>query len=321
MTYIFIFLLLLALELTYFKIADKYNIIDKPNERSSHANVTLRGGGVVFYLGMLTYFVLSKFEYPYFFAGITIISVISLADDIKQQSPKLRLIIQFAALFLVFFQWQILDFPWYISIVALIVCAGILNAFNFMDGINGITGAYSTAVIASFWYVNTYIVEFVDNKLIYFALLSLLVFNIFNFRKKAKCFAGDIGAISMAFMVVFLLGMLILKSQDFSYIALLLVYGVDSVLTIIHRMMLKENITHPHRKHLYQLLANELNISQLVVASLYALLQIVIFAGFIGFKQHSLLYLIGVSILLAAVYILLIQKYFHLHQSKSSLNS
>lgn len=314
MTYIFIFILLLVVELAYFRIADKYNVIDKPNERSSHSTVTLRGGGVVFYFGILVYFVLSGFQYPWFFIGLTIISVISFADDIKHQSPKLRLFIQFVALFLSFIQWQILDYPWYISIMALILFAGILNAYNFMDGINGITGGYSTAVIASFWYINTYVFEFVDNALIYIVLLSLLVFNIFNFRKNAKCFAGDIGAISIGFIVVFLLGMLIVKSQDFSYIALLMVYGVDSVLTIIHRIILKENITEPHRKHLYQLLANELENSQLLISLSYALLQLVIFAGLMWFKEYNIFYIVIVSIILSAIYIVLKRKYFHLHQ-------
>lgn len=314
MTYIFIFIFLLVVELAYFKIADKYNIIDKPNERSSHTKVTLQGGGIVFYFGMLIYFMLSKFEYPYFFVGLTLISIISFTDDIKQQSPKLRLLIQFAALILVFFQLQVLDYPWYFIIMALVVCTGILNAFNFMDGINGITGGYSTAVIASFWYINNFIVEFVNNQLIYIVLLSLLVFNIFNFRKKAKCFAGDIGAISMAFIVLFLLIMLIVKTHDFSYIALLLVYGVDTVLTIIHRMILKENITQPHRKHLYQILANELKNSQLVVALIYALIQVLVFIGLIVFKQYSFLYISVVSIILTAIYIVLKKKYFHLHQ-------
>ncbi len=314
MTYIFIFILLFVVELAYFRIADKYNIIDKPNERSSHAKVTLRGGGVVFYIGILTYFVWSKFEYPWFFAGLTLISFVSLADDIKQQSPILRIIVQFVALILVLFQWQILDYPWFISLIALILCAGILNAYNFMDGINGITGAYSMAVIASLWYINSFIFEFVDTKLIYLALLSLLVFNFFNFRKKAKCFAGDIGAISMAFIVVFLLGMLISKTQDFSYIALLLVYGVDSVLTIIHRIILKENITQPHRKHLYQILANELKKPQLLISMFYALLQFVIFVGLIIFKQYSVTYIVGVSVILTSVYIILKRKYFYLHQ-------
>lgn len=314
MTYIFIFIFLLVVELAYFKIADKYNIIDKPNERSSHTKVTLQGGGIVFYFGMLIYFMLSKFEYPYFFVGLTLISIISFTDDIKQQSPKLRLLIQFAALILVFFQLQVLDYPWYFIIMALVVCTGILNAFNFMDGINGITGGYSTAVIASFWYINNFIVEFVNNQLIYIVLLSLLVFNIFNFRKKAKCFAGDIGAISMAFIVLFLLIMLIVKTHDFNYIALLLVYGVDTVLTIIHRMILKENITQPHRKHLYQILANELKNSQLVVALIYALIQVLVFIGLIVFKQYSFLYISVVSIILTAIYIVLKKKYFHLHQ-------
>ena len=254
MIYVFLLLLLFVIEILYFKIADKYNITDNPNERSSHTKVTLRGGGVIFYIGVLIFFLMSNLQYPLFFVGLTLITVISFADDIKPQSASLRLIIQFSALILMFFQLHLGDFPWYYSIIALILFGGILNAYNFMDGINGITGIYSIVVMGSFWYINNYSIYFVDNRLIYLVLLSLVVFNFFNFRKNAICFAGDVGSISMAFIVVFLLGSLIVESQDFSYIVLLVVYGVEVVLTIIHRIILKENIIKPHRKHLFQIL-------------------------------------------------------------------
>lgn len=157
--------------------------------------------------------------------------------------------------------------------LALIVGVGVMNAFNFMDGINGITGGYSMAVLVSLWYVNNYQIFFVDNDLIYIVFIALLVFNFFNFRIKAKCFSGDVGAVSIAFILIFILGMLIIKT-DLSYIAFLLVYGVDSVLTIVHRILLKENITEPHRMHLYQLLSNELKVPQLLVSTIYAVLQL-----------------------------------------------
>ena len=237
------------------------------------------------------------------------------ADDITPQSPKLRLVVQFVALMLMCMQWQLFDYSWFFVVLALIVGVGVMNAFNFMDGINGITGGYSMAVLVSLWYVNNYQIFFVDNDLIYIVFIALLVFNFFNFRIKAKCFAGDVGAVSAAFILIFMLGLLIVKTGDFSYIAFLLVYGVDSVLTIIHRILLKENITEPHRKHLYQLLSNEMKVPQLLVSSIYAVLQLLISFGFIVFHSVSLWYLVTAAALLTVVYVIIKRKYFHLHRS------
>ena len=181
----------------------------------------------MFYVGVLLYFLMNDFQYPWFVGGLTLISMISFADDVKPQSRRLRLVIHFSAMALMFYQWGLFSETWYFALIALVLCTGILNAYNFMDGINGITGGYSLVVAVSLWFVNQS-VGFVDSELIYFILLSLLVFNFFNFRKKAKCFAGDVGSISIAFILIFLLGLLILKAGDFSYMILLVVYGVIS---------------------------------------------------------------------------------------------
>ena len=315
MIYLIVTVFLFAFEIIYFRIADKYNIIDKPNERSSHTSVTLRGGGILFWVGVLFYFLMSGWHYPWFFAGLTLVAAISFADDVKLQSPIVRLVLQFIGLLLMSIQWQLFDFSWIIVVLVIVVSVGVLNAFNFMDGINGITGGYSLAVLASLWYVNNYLTAFVDNNLIYLVFLALLVFNFFNFRIKAKCFAGDVGAVSIAFILIFILGMLIIKTGDLSYIAFLLVYGVDSVLTIVHRILLKENITEPHRMHLYQLLSNELKVPQLLVSTIYAVLQLLISFGFIMFYSVSLWYLVIVAVLLTVVYLIIKRKYFHLHRS------
>ena len=312
MLYIFIFLLLFVAELAYFNVANRFNIIDKPNQRSSHTRITLRGGGVVFYIGALLYFALEGFQYAWFFVGLTLITFISFADDVKPQSNKLRLLIHFISMLMMFYQWGLFGMSWYFILIALIVSTGILNAYNFMDGINGITGGYSLVVAGALLYINMYVVPFVDNALIIYLILSLLVFNFFNFRTKAKCFAGDVGAISVAFILMFLLGKLIVTTNDFSYIVLLAVYGVDTVFTIIHRLMLKENIFDAHRKHAYQLMANELKMPHVLVSSFYALLQAFIVVGFILFKSSSYWYLAAVITVLAISYILFKRKYFHL---------
>ncbi len=313
MIYILLFILLFAGELAYFRVADHFNIIDKPNERSSHSSITLRGGGIIFYLGMLMYFAVSGFNYPWFFAGLSFITAISFADDIKAQSPRLRLLIHIIAMFFMFYQLGLFSLPWYFLLIALVLCTGILNAYNFMDGINGITGGYSLVVAVALWYINSHVFAFVDNQFIFILMLSLLVFNFFNFRKKAKCFAGDVGSISMAFIVVFLLGKLIIKSEDFTYIILLALYGVDTILTIIHRLILKENIFEAHRKHLFQLMANEMKMPHLLVSGIYMLLQALIIVGYLVVTS-KIVYFVIVILLLILVYLMLKSKYFHLHK-------
>lgn len=313
MTYIIILIVLFLLEFVYFKLADQFNIIDKPNERSSHKQITLLGGGIIFYLAVVIYFLMNGFQYMWFFTGLTLISAISFIDDLKPQSSRLRLAIHLMSMLFLFFQLGVFEMHWTLILLSLIIAIGILNAYNFMDGINGMIGVYTTVVLGSLWYINNFILTFVDERIIYYLLLALVVFNFFNFRKKARCFAGDVGAVSLAFIVVFLLGMLILKSGNIAWIGLLAVFGVDTILTIIHRLILKENILIAHRKHLFQLLANELKFSHLVVSSVYALVQVLVSVGLIFFENHAYWFLAVSILLLSIVYYAVKKKYFYLH--------
>ena len=315
MYYLIILVLLFLAELFYFKVADKYNIIDKPNERSSHTRITLRGGGVIFYFGALVYFLTSGFEYPWFMLALTFVAIISFMDDIRSTSQKLRLVFHFSAMALMFYQWGLFSLSWWWIIIALIICTGIINAYNFMDGINGITGGYSLVVLLSLAYINEEVTPFVEQDLIYTVIMSVLVFCFFNFRKKARCFAGDVGSVSIAFILLFLLGKLIIQTGDFSWIILLSVYGVDSVLTIFHRLMLHENIGLPHRKHLYQLMANELRIPHVVVSVIYMVLQFLIVAGLLWLPVDHWGYFFTVIGGLAVIYIICMYRYYPLHET------
>lgn len=314
MYYLIVLVLLFIAELFYFKIADRCNIIDKPNERSSHTSITLRGGGVIFYFGALAYFLTSGFEYPWFMLALTLVTFISFVDDVRSTSQKVRLLFHFSAMVMMFYQWGLFSLSWWWIIIALIVCTGIINAYNFMDGINGITGGYSLVILAALAYVNKEVVPFVEEGFIYTVVCSVLVFFFFNFRKKAKCFAGDVGSVGIAFILLFLIGRLIIKTGDFSWIVLLAVYGVDSVLTIIHRLMLHENIGLPHRKHLYQIMANELKIPHVVVSSTYMAVQAVIIAGYMVCPNFGYWYLLCTILLLSLIYVCFMKKYFGLHQ-------
>lgn len=313
--YIVIFVLLLLAELLYFRIADKCNIIDKPNERSSHKQVVLRGGGIIFLIGVWIWSAFFGFQYPWFLIGVTLVALISFIDDIRSLPDSVRLVVQFVAMFLMFYQFGILNWQsWWIILLALIVCVGISNAYNFMDGINGITGGYSIAVLLPLIYLN-HKISFIDANFLWVTLLSLLVFCFFNFRKRAKCFAGDVGSLSIAFIIVFALGKLILQTGDFTYIVFLALYGVDSVLTICHRILLHENLGIAHRKHAYQLMANELRIPHVVVSSFYMMLQLLVSFGMVLLPMNHWLYLVTILVVLCGSYLLFMKRYYHLHES------
>lgn len=314
-TYSAILVLLIVAELIYFLVADRLNIIDKPNLRSSHTHITLRGGGIIFIIGAWLSAAFFGLDYPWFMAGLTVICAISFADDVCSVPNRWRLLVHFISMLLMFVDLDILNAQlWWMTIPALIVCVGIINAYNFMDGINGITGAYSLAVLAPLAVLNSHI-GFVKPELIYSSAISVLVFCFFNFRRKARCFAGDVGAVGIAFIILFILGRLIMATGDIQYLLLLGVYGIDVVLTIIHRILLHEHLGEAHRKHAYQIIANELHIPHTFVSTIYFVLQLAVSAGLIAapeqFKWH---YTIAILLVLSLAYILFMKKYYWLHE-------
>ena len=290
LTYGIILVILLALEMVYFKIADQCNIIDKPNERSSHSTIVLRGGGIIFLIGVWVWSAFFGFQYPWFLVGLTLVAGVSFVDDIHSLPDSVRLVAQFTAAAMAFYQLGILHWSmWWIILLALIVYVGATNVINFMDGINGITAGYSLAVLIPLALVNMN-GAFIKQSLIISTILALLVFCTFNFRPKgkAKCFAGDVGSIGIAFIMLFLLGNVIIKTGDITWLIFLLVYGVDGCLTIVHRIMLHEDLGEAHRKHAYQIMANELKIGHVKVTSLYMVMQLVISFGFIYFCPNTM---------------------------------
>lgn len=322
-TYLIIAAILLAAELLYFRVADHFNIIDKPNQRSSHTRIVLRGGGIIFTIGLWVWSAFYGFQYPWFLAAVTLAAGISFIDDIHSLPDSVRLVVQFLAMGLMLYQLTIGHgdllpawWAWALFIVAgLIVCVGATNIYNFMDGINGITAAYSLAVLVPLALVNQ-----ADQSLIIVTILSVLVFSIFNFRpkNKAKCFAGDVGSVGIAFILLFLIGQLIMKEADITWLTFLIVYGVDGCCTILHRIMLHENLGEAHRKHAYQLMANELGMSHVTVSLIYMGLQLAISLSLIYLVPNTVLahwiYLVAVGIVLVAAYVLFMKKYYHLHE-------
>ncbi|WP_312906061.1 UDP-GlcNAc--UDP-phosphate GlcNAc-1-phosphate transferase [Sphingobacterium multivorum] len=305
MIYLAVFIILFVLELIYFRFADHYNIIDKPNNRSSHTKITLRGGGIVFYFAALIFFIVHK-QYPWFFLGLTLITIISFIDDIMTLSNKIRLLIHFSSVLLMAYQLELFGMSWHYLILGFIVAVGVINAYNFMDGINGITGCYSLSILSLLLLAN-HKYNFISSDLLYFSIAGLLVFMFFNFRQNAKCFAGDVGAVSIAFILLFSLGKLIIHKENLIFILFLSVYGIDTVWTILGRLSKKENIFKAHRSHLYQYLANEAGYNKLVIASAYGVIQFFIGLLVLWLSNQNLTFQIVYSICLllglSAVYL------------------
>ena len=325
-TYVIIAVLLVVAEMLYFKIADKCNIIDKPNERSSHSTIVLRGGGIIFTLSMIAWAALMMVQgqdisgnLP-FLAGLLMVAGVSFWDDIHSLPDSLRMAVQIVAYLLMLWSMGIVQWSmWWMIPIALFFCVGATNIINFMDGINGITAGYGLAMLLPIALLN-HDIGFLDESYLIAAILGLLVFSLFNFRPKgkAKCFAGDVGSIGIAFIILFALGKLMLATQDVSYIVFFMVYGIDGSMTIFHRIMLHENLGQAHRKHAYQLMANELKMSHVTVSLLYMALQLVVSLGFIYLCPNTVLahwiYLISAGIVLAVAYVLFKLKYYHLHE-------
>ena len=343
-TYLIIAVLLLAAELIYFRIADKCNIIDKPNERSSHSTIVLRGGGIIFAISIFVWMILQMVQgewltvqgYLPFMVGLLMVAGISFIDDIHSLPDSLRMLVQIVSILLMFWSinlgsggmvqgswfWQVV-----IALVALFFCVGATNIINFMDGINGITAGYALAMLLPIALVNNQsrIGElengaFIEPSYLIVAIIGVLVFSIFNFRPKdkAKCFAGDVGSIGIAFIILFALGKLMLATQDVTWIVFFLVYGIDGSMTIFHRIMLHENLGQAHRKHAFQLMANELKMSHVVVSLLYMAMQLVVSLGFIYLCPNTIvahwIYLVVAGAVLAIAYVLFMMKYYHLHE-------
>lgn len=315
--YIAIFILLFAFEYAYFMLAKRLRIVDRPHHQSSHTRVVVRGGGIIFYVAFLLWSISHDFQWFGEFVGLTILAAISFIDDIRDVNPRIRLVCQFIAIILMLYHSGLITNSPHVILLLSIFCVGAVNIFNFMDGINGMTGGYSLVVALALLYVNTNVVRFASSDLIFIIILSLIVFNIFNFRRRAKCFAGDVGSLSIGFILVCLVLRLCLRGASMSWITMLSVYLVDGGMTILHRILLRENLMKPHKKHVYQIMANELKMPHLAVSGIYMGLQTICCAIYITRPGYPAFFAIfGV---LAIMYLVFMKKFYHLHEIKGRI--
>lgn len=309
--YIVLFIVLLAFEYAYYLLAKRLRIVDRPHHQSSHKGVVVRGGGVLFYAAYLLWSVANGSPWHGGLIGLTILVIVGFIDDIHDVSPKIRLACQFVSIILMFYHSGLIRTNPHVIFILSIACVGAVNIFNFMDGINGMTGGYSLVVALVLLYVDKYQVHFCDPSLLVYMILSLVVFNLFNFRRQAKCFAGDVGSLAIGFVLVYLVLRLCLRGQSMSWIAMLSVYLVDGGMTILHRILLRENLMKPHKKHAYQIMANELKMPHLAVSGIYMGLQAICSVAYI--IRPSYMSFFAIFGTLIVLYLVFMKKYYHLH--------
>ena len=258
---------------------------------------------------------------PYFFLGIIMMATICYIDDLIYVKHSIRFVFQiFALILMVMSLGESFDIQLPVMITLVIFGIGVINAFNFMDGINGILGLNSIVILLSLSYINYFSlneygehITFVDNYLIYTCLIGLFAFMFFNFRKKAIGFAGDVGSIIISMIIFYLICKLLLVSGNFTYLLLFSVFGIDTGLTVIYKLLLKENIFVPHRDFLFKKLVHVAKFKHLKVAIGYAILQLLIniFVIFQPYRfklssQLSVLFIVIVALI--SIYIIIRSK-------------
>lgn len=302
MRYIILITGLMIFELLYIAAARRVPWLNQqPGAHSSHDRPTPTAGGLIFYIAVMAAYIASGTDYTLMAGGISLVAGVSLSDDLRPLpvtlSVALRLPIYLGGAWLILRQLGFTE-PWQAVVPVLIIAAGWLNAYNFMDGINGITAAYSVVVLGSLGWLNSRI-GFADPALIWMSMGAVGVFAVFNFRRRALCFAGDVGAITMGAITLYLAGALIAATGRWEWVVLGAVYGVDTVLTIARRLRLGERIWTAHRRHLYQLLCNEAGLPHTTVAAIYALIQAAVSTGAILLPTAALsIYTVAVTAIL-----------------------
>lgn len=300
---------LFIVSLAYFRLARSYKIVDLPNHRTMHQGATIRGGGVVILIAMVTAALYLGHPGFYFLIGLTLIGLTGLLDDLIDLSSKIRFPLQMISVMLILLELDLLDIHWFLLLTTVVIGTGILNAFNFMDGINGMTAGYSLVLASTFILINYSIREFVSAEFLYLYMLALVVFGFFNFRKKAVCFAGDVGSLTIAFINLYLMMKLIQETGEIAFIFFLSLYGMDTVFTIVQRMFNRENIFEAHNKHFFQVAVRKLGFSHVQMSGIYMFIQaminviVILSMSFSAMQQTIVIFvLLG---LLSVVYVFL----------------
>ncbi len=273
----------------YFPFAEKKGLLAGVNHRSSHTKPVVTGAGFIFYISYVFYIIdcllFSTWEVPWpLFIGISILAIVSYIDDLKDLWFFIRLVVQVLAVVLMLYQVY-LDFSMtpmemnpsiliIVAVVGLIFSVGFTNLYNFMDGLNGMMAGITISALAIFGLIDFFVVDFIDDSLLIYTAIPTLIFAFYNARRQAKCFAGDVGAIVLGFVMVYMLFSLLLQTSNIVYIFIFASVYLEAGMTVIQRLLAGQNIFKPHRIHMFQLLCNEHKHHHVKISAYYALNQL-----------------------------------------------
>jgi UDP-GlcNAc:undecaprenyl-phosphate/decaprenyl-phosphate GlcNAc-1-phosphate transferase len=311
-------IILFLLEFVYLRLARKHSIFDTENERSSHSGKTIIGGGIIFLLAMLIYSIYFNFPYPNYLIGAFILALISFIDDLSYVKYSYRLLAHLVALTLILPYLELANLGYFFILGIVLLGVGVLNSFNFIDGINGMLGSISLIILSSILYINLSL-NFIDSNFIIGIIMSLAVFLFFNFRKNPICFAGDVGSIVIGYFIFIFIVSLCFATHDFYYLLLICVPGAEAGLTLLFRILNNQNILMPHRTFLFHFFVHDAKLSHLAVSAIYSLLQlilclVVIFTADVN-PVIKLIIFIFVIIVLTTVYLYFRKKYYNIRIS------
>ncbi len=268
------------------RLADRYGFHAHPNGRSSHGKPTVTGMGIIILLAFTIYLFWQPTLPPLFALGFLVISVVSFLDDIFFLKHSFRLMVQFICLAL-----MVSELPFQssgieaiaLAIAAIIFGIGVINAYNFMDGLNGMLVLHCVLVLGSMLYINATYTDaagapkpFVDSNFILSIMIPMVVFAFFNIRRTALAFIGDVGAIGISFIILFLMYRLLLTTGNYTYLLLFSVFGADAGLTVCYKLILRENIFVPHRDFIFKRLVHVAKLSHLRTSFYFFIAQAVI---------------------------------------------
>ena len=276
MIYFFSVLSFLILLTVFYRISHKINLVDKPNYRKMHnGNIPLIGG-IIIYLNTFIFFF--YYDSSYYFSIIFYTSVILLIlgtlDDAIELGVTFRLISQLiSCLIIIGSGLMIVNIGDYmllpnikigiLSITFTVFCViGLTNAFNFIDGADGLCGGLFLISLISLliftYFSNTYYLIY-DIKIIFILIISVILFLIFNLSKQYKIFLGDSGSMILGFIISWFL---ILYTQVYETIHPVLalwcvtIPTFDIISVIIRRILRGKNPFRPDRRHIHHILLN-----------------------------------------------------------------
>lgn len=294
------------------RIGPKINLLDMPNHRSSHLVPTLKGGGVGI---LLTFMIIGFFVARQYAFVITCsaIGIIGLISDLFDISSGLRLVIHIASAFiLIVLTANLLHPANNITMILLMLflvmfIAGSANIYNFMDGINGI--AALTAIVA-FGLLSVFSAENFGSRFpatilavsITFASLGFLRFNM----PSARIFMGDVGSVFLGFTFAGIVVLLSKNIADFICLSsFLFTFYADEVVTMCLRLKDAQNLLLPHRRHFYQILANEGKMPHWKISCGYAVAQFAIGLSILSMRPLGLRFIISTLVLYFIVFVIL----------------